>query len=222
MAVEALLRWTHPELGNISPGEFIPIAEESGIIRNIGYWVMYEAIRQTKEWQDAGYKISTAVNVSAIQLKERHFVKRVLKILTQLNLNPRFLIVEITESVIRDFKVAQNSIVELRNNNIRIAIDDFGTGYSSLSVLKDAEVDEVKIDKSFIDNVPEDSVSSSLVSTMIQMGQNMNFDIIAEGIETLEQSTYLLENNCLYGQGYLFSKPVFAHEITAYIENHSH
>ena len=222
MAVEALLRWTHPELGNISPGEFIPIAEESGIIRNIGYWVMYEAIRQTKEWQDAGYKISTAVNVSAIQLKDRHFVKRVLKILTQLNLNPRFLIVEITESVIRDFKVAQNSIVELRNNNIRIAIDDFGTGYSSLSVLKDAEVDEVKIDKSFIDNVPEDSVSSSLVSTMIQMGQNMNFDIIAEGIETLEQSTYLLENNCKYGQGYLFSKPVTPQEITAYIENHSH
>ena len=222
MAVEALLRWTHPELGNISPGEFIPIAEESGIIRNIGYWVMYEAVRQTKEWQDAGYKISTAVNVSAIQLKDRHFVKRVLKILTQLNLNPRFLIVEITESVIRDFKVAQNSIVELRNNNIRIAIDDFGTGYSSLSVLKDAEVDEVKIDKSFIDNVPEDSVSSSLVSTMIQMGQNMNFDIIAEGIETLEQSTYLLENNCKYGQGYLFSKPVTPQEITAYIENHSH
>ena len=183
---------------------------------------MYEAVRQTKEWQDAGYKISTAVNVSAIQLKDRHFVKRVLKILTQLNLNPRFLIVEITESVIRDFKVAQNSIVELRNNNIRIAIDDFGTGYSSLSVLKDAEVDEVKIDKSFIDNVPEDSVSSSLVSTMIQMGQNMNFDIIAEGIETLEQSTYLLENNCKYGQGYLFSKPVTPQEITAYIENHSH
>lgn len=221
IAVEALLRWKHPELGNISPGEFIPIAEESGIIQNIGYWVMYEAIRQAKEWQDMGYEISTAVNVSAIQFKDRHFVQRVLEVLKTLNLNPRFLIVEITESVIQNFQSAKNSIVELRNNNIRIAIDDFGMGYSSLSVLRDSQVDVVKIDKSFIDNVPQDAMSSSLVSTMIQMGQNMNFDIVAEGIETLEQSTYLLENNCKYGQGYLFSKPVLPHEITTYIENHS-
>ena len=222
IAVEALLRWKHPELGNISPGEFIPIAEESGIIQNIGYWVIYEAIRQAKEWQDMGYEISTAVNVSAIQFKDRHFVKRVLEVLKTLNLNPRFLIVEITESVIRNFQSAKNSIVELRNNDIRIAIDDFGTGYSSLSVLRDSQVDVVKIDKSFIDNVPQDAISSSLVGTMIQMGQDMNFDIVAEGIETLEQSTYLLENNCKYGQGYLFSKPVLPHEITVYIENHSH
>lgn len=221
IAVEALLRWKHPEFGNISPGEFIPIAEESGNIQNIGNWVMYEAIRQAKEWQDMGYEISTAVNVSAIQFKDRHFVKRVLEVLKTLNLNPRFLIVEITESAIQDFQSAKNSIVELRNNNIRIAIDDFGMGYSSLSVLRDSEVDVVKIDKSFIDNVPRDAMSSSLVSTMIQMGQNMNFDIIAEGIETMEQSTYLLENNCKYGQGYLFSKPVLPHEITTYIENHS-
>lgn len=222
IAVEALLRWKHPELGNISPGEFIPIAEESGIIRNIGYWVLYEAIRQAKEWQDMGYEISTAVNVSAIQFKDCHFAKRVLEALTAFKLPARFLIVEITESVVKNFQSAKNSIVELRNNDIRIAIDDFGTGYSSLSVLRDTKVDVVKIDKSFIDNIPQDAISSSLVSTMIQMGQNMNFDIIAEGIETLEQSNYLLENNCKYGQGYLYSKPVFPHEITAFIENHSH
>lgn len=169
-----------------------------------------------------GYEINTAVNVSEIHFKERYFVSRVLEVLATLELPARFLIVEITESVVKNFQSAKNSIVELRNNDIRIAIDDFGTGYSSLSVLRDTKVDVVKIDKSFIDNIPQDAISSSLVSTMIQMGQNMNFDIIAEGIETLEQSNYLLENNCKYGQGYLYSKPVFPHEITAFIENHSH
>lgn len=221
IAVEALLRWKHPKLGNITPGEFIPIAEESGIIRNIGYWVIYEAIRQAKAWQDSGYEVSTAVNVSAIQFKDCHFVNRVLEALKRLQLNPRFLIVEITESVVKNFQSAKKSIVELRNNDIRIAIDDFGTGYSSLSVLRESEVDVVKIDKSFIDHVPQDAISSSLVSTMIRMGQDMNFEIIAEGIETIEQSTYLLENNCKFGQGYLYSQPLLAHEITAFIDNHN-
>lgn len=221
IAVEALLRWEHPELGNIPPGEFIPIAEESGIIRNIGYWVMYEAVRQAKEWQDMGYEIRTAVNVSEIQFRDRYFVKKVLEVLATLGLPARYLIVEVTESVVKNFQSAKNSIVELRNNDIRIAIDDFGTGYSSLSVLRDSQVDAVKIDKSFIDNVPSDFISSNLVNTIIQMGKNMNLDIIAEGIETKEQSEYLLKHNCLYGQGYLFSRPVSPEEITAFIENSS-
>ena len=221
IAVEALLRWEHPELGNIPPGEFIPIAEDSGIIRNIGYWVMYEAVRQAKEWQDMGYEIRTAVNVSEIQFRDRYFVKKVLEVLATLGLPARYLIVEVTESVVKNFQSAKNSIVELRNNDIRIAIDDFGTGYSSLSVLRDSQVDAVKIDKSFIDNVPSDFISSNLVNTIIQMGKNMNLDIIAEGIETKEQSEYLLKHNCLYGQGYLFSRPVSPEEITAFIENSS-
>ena len=222
IAVEALLRWEHPELGNIPPGEFIPIAEDSGIIRNIGYWVMYEAVRQAKEWQDMGYEIRTAVNVSEIQFRDRYFVKKVLEVLATLGLPARYLIVEVTESVVKNYQSAKNSIVELRNNDIRIAIDDFGTGYSSLSVLRDSQVDAVKIDKSFIDNVPSDFISSNLVNTIIQMGKNMNLDIIAEGIETKEQSEYLLKHNCLYGQGYLFSRPVSPEEITAFIENSSH
>ena len=218
-SVEALLRWEHPELGLISPGEFIPIAEESGIIIDIGYWVIDEAIRQTKEWYNAGLKMSTSVNVSAIQFSDKHLVERIIERLENHQLNPKYLVVEITESVMRDYNHAEQVVRELHANKIQVAIDDFGIGYSSLSVLNNLYIDMIKIDRSFIQNVPKHSKSASLVKTMIQMGENLGFDIIAEGIETADQSDFLIKNRCEYGQGFYFSKPITSKELVKYINN---
>lgn len=218
-AVEALLRWEHPKFGFISPGEFIPIAEESGIIKDIGLWVIYEAVRQTKEWHEKGYKISVAVNVSAIQFEDDLFVQRIIEILNYFELDPNYFIVEITESVMIDYENAEAIAKELNHHQIKIAIDDFGTGYSSLNVLNNMSIDMVKIDRSFIKDIPNHEKAVPLVKTMIQMGESLDFTIVAEGIETLEQKEFLIENNCDVGQGYYFSRPVSADRVISYIQN---
>lgn len=211
--VEALLRWKQPDLGVVSPNEFIPIAEESGMIFEIGYWVIYEAIRQNKEWQDAGIELQVSVNVSALQYEDPFFVEQIHQTLKQFDLDPYYLIIEITESVMQDIKHTSRVIKELHEIGVRIAIDDFGTGYSSLSVLSNVLIDFVKIDKSFIDKILDINNTASLVKTMIQMGENMDFGIVAEGIETEGQAEFLKENCCEFGQGYFYSKPIQAHEI---------
>ncbi|SFC41117.1 diguanylate cyclase (GGDEF) domain-containing protein [Alkalibacterium subtropicum] len=211
--VEALLRWEHPILGLVSPVEFIPIAEESGIINEIGYWVIHEAVRQTKEWHKENKFLSVAVNVSALQFEDPYFVKRIQNVLELYELDEHYLIVEITESVMQNVDYANKIIKELHDIGVSVAIDDFGTGYSSLSVLNNMFIDTVKIDKSFIDHVISKPNTASLVKTIIQMSKSMNFKTVAEGIESIEQSLFLKENNCEFGQGYYFSKPIKPEEV---------
>ena len=182
--VEALLRWEHSDLGLISPGEFIPIAEESGMINEIGYWVIHEAVRQTKDWHEQGKKLSVAVNVSAMQFEDPYFAKRLNNVLTLYELEEEHLNVEITESIMKDVDRANKIIKELHDVGVSVAIDDFGTGYSSLSVLNNMFIDTLKIDKSFIDNMLNKKNTASLVKTIIEMSKTMNFKTVAEGIET--------------------------------------
>ncbi|WP_080146581.1 putative bifunctional diguanylate cyclase/phosphodiesterase [Marinilactibacillus piezotolerans] len=216
-ATEALIRWKHPLLGEVSPGEFIPIAEESGIISDIGYWVVYEAIRQNKIWHNAGILLQVAVNVSALQYEDPFFVERIRQTLLHHNMEAKYFIIEITESVMQNAEQSNRVIKELHDLGVQVAIDDFGTGYSSLSVLNNVFIDIVKIDKSFIDGIMTKVNTASLVKTMIQMGKSLKFHIVAEGIETEGQAEFLKENDCSYGQGYLFSKPLRPEEIPAKI-----
>ncbi|WP_423189166.1 putative bifunctional diguanylate cyclase/phosphodiesterase [Alkalibacterium sp. f15] len=211
--VEALLRWEHSILGLVSPTEFIPIAEESGMINEIGYWVIHEAVRQAKEWHEEGNLLSVAVNVSTLQFEDPYFVDRVQNVLDLYDLRKHYLIVEITESVMQNVDYANRIIKELHDIGVGVAIDDFGTGYSSLSVLNNMFIDTVKIDKSFIDHVVSKKNTASLVKTIIQMSKSMNFKTVAEGIESIEQSLFLKENDCEYGQGYFFSKPISANKV---------
>lgn len=211
--VEALLRWEHSLLGLVSPVEFIPIAEESGMISEIGYWVIYEAVRQAKEWKKQGLELHVAVNVSAIQLEDPYFVIRIKNVLELYEVNPEHFIIEITESVMQNVDQSNRVIKDLHKLGVNVAIDDFGTGYSSLSVLNNVFIDIVKIDKSFIDHILNKENTASLVRTMIQMGKSLDFRIVAEGIESKEQSNFLKENNCEFGQGYFYSKPVLPDNI---------
>ncbi|WP_208560100.1 bifunctional diguanylate cyclase/phosphodiesterase [Marinilactibacillus kalidii] len=210
---EALIRWNHPMLGTVPPSEFIPIAEESGMISEIGYWVVFEAIRQNKVWHKEGIYIEIAVNVSALQYEDPFFVERVKQTLIHHDLDPKYLVVEITESVMQDVEHSNKVIRELHELGVKVAIDDFGTGYSSLSVLNNVFIDIVKIDKSFIDGIMTTVNTASLVKTMIQMGKSLSFHIVAEGIESKDQADFLKENECSFGQGYLFSKPLNPEDI---------
>jgi diguanylate cyclase (GGDEF)-like protein/PAS domain S-box-containing protein len=212
-SVEALLRWNHEELGEIPPDEFIPIAEETGMIIPIGKWVLNEACRQNKQWQETGIDVKIGVNVSAIQFEDPHFVEMVKAALAESQLSPEKLILEITESVMQNIKNSSSIISILKKLGVKVAIDDFGTGYSSLSVLNKLPFDFVKIDKSFVSESTTDENTASLIKTMIEMGVNLQFDLIAEGIETSGQASFLTQNGCRYGQGYLYSPPLPVGEI---------
>lgn len=215
--VEALLRWKHPEFGMISPDEFIPIAEKSGMIYEMGYWVLFEAVRQAKEWQKQGVYLQFSVNISPLQYEEPFFVERVENTLRYHDIDPKYLTIEITETVMQNTKHAASVFDRFQEMGIHISIDDFGTGYSSLSNLNNMQVDFLKIDKSFIDPVPMCEQSGNLVRTIIQMGQTLGFKLVAEGIETEEQADYLKQNGCDYGQGYLYAKPLPPEDIPAQI-----
>ena len=209
-AVEALIRWNHPRLGLVTPVNFIPMAEECGLIVPIGDWVLREACRQNKAWQDAGLpSIVVAINVSARQFKESNLVKRVVAALTESGLEGRYLELELTESLImQDVDKALDTMNRLQKIGVQIAIDDFGTGYSSLSALKTFPVARLKIDKSFINNLATDKSDQAVASAVISLGQNLNLRVIAEGVETDDQIAFLLNNNCDEMQGYHFSEPI--------------
>ena len=219
--VEALIRWNHPELGLVPPLDFIPIAEETGMILPIGNWVLQEACKQTKQWQESGAWIQMAVNVSGLQFEDNLFVEKVRRALSEQQLSPEYLELEITESVMQNIDRSSIIIEELKSIGVKISIDDFGTGYSSLSLLTSLPIDIVKIDKSFINDMMLSPNASVLVKTIIEMGKNLNFDLIAEGIETQEQRNSLIEKGCLYGQGYFYSKPVQRNEIEILLANSS-
>ncbi|WP_226671211.1 putative bifunctional diguanylate cyclase/phosphodiesterase [Metabacillus litoralis] len=221
IGVEALLRWEHPKLGSISPMEFIPIAEETGQIIHVGQWVLKEACRQTKLWQENGLaNLSVSVNVSVRQFQDSSFINKVSSILKETGLNPQLLELEITESIMQDINHSIDVLTKLRHLGVKVSIDDFGTGYSSLNVLKELPIDTIKIDKSFLNNM-SDSVNSMMIKSIIKLGLNLNLDVVAEGIETSDQVQKLTENHCHLGQGYLFSPPLPPEEIIELLESGS-
>jgi diguanylate cyclase (GGDEF)-like protein/PAS domain S-box-containing protein len=209
IGVEALIRWEHPELGMIPPSEFIPLAEETGLIIPIGEWVLREACKQSQEWEKNGLGIiPVAVNISVRQIKDDGFVDMVKETLLELQYEPERLELEITESIMQDFEKSTNVLNKLKKVGVIISMDDFGTGYSSLNNLRHLPIDSIKIDKSFVDDIMEDSNQVSIVKAIIDMSQNMNFTTIAEGIETENQVLFLKRKACQVGQGYHFSRPL--------------
>ena len=212
IGVEALIRWEHPKMGMISPIEFIPLAEETGLIIPIGNWVLYQACHQNKVWQDAGYEpIPISVNVSLRQFMQKDFVQIVEKVLQQTNLAPQYLELEITESMTMDIAYTERVLTSLQDLGLKVSMDDFGTGYSSLSYLRRLPINKLKIDQSFIRNL--DKKNKAIVRTIISLALNLQIDVIAEGVEQQEHVQFLKKHNCFQGQGYLFSKPIPKEEL---------
>ncbi len=220
VGAEALLRWHHPELGPVSPAEFIPIAEESGMILAIGEWVLRTAVAQAKRWMEhAAAPISVAVNLSAVQFRQARLPERVMQILDQAGLPPEYLELELTESVAMDAPLAAIEVMdELHARGIRMAIDDFGTGYSSLSYLRKFKVSKLKVDQSFVRDLSEDAESRAIVTAIITLATSMGFKTIAEGVETAGQLAFLRLQGCDLVQGYYFSKPLPVGQFEAYMQ----
>ena len=210
VGVEALVRWHHPELGIIPPSGFIGLAEETGLIIDIGESVLRRACLQTLEWEARGYgKLRMAVNISARQFQQKHFFERIVAILDETQLDPTRLELELTESSIMENAGAAADLLDrLRALGVRLAIDDFGTGYSSLSYLKMLPIDTVKLDRSFVSGATTDPKDAALVMAIVTLAHNLQLKVIAEGVETEEQKTFLRLLQCDEGQGYLFGKPM--------------
>lgn len=210
LAAEALIRWEHPQWGVVSPIEFISIAEETGDIIKIGNWLFREVCRNYKQWLNNGLpKIKVSINFSSIQFFEANFVEDIINTINEYELNPKFLIMEITESILmeKSDKVISD-IKRLQSHGIQIALDDFGTGYSSLAYLNSFNIDILKIDGSFIKNINIDETSTIITKYIIKMAQELKIKLVAEHIETLDQLDFLRKLKCYTGQGYMFSKPV--------------
>ncbi|WP_438749622.1 sensor domain-containing protein [Pararhizobium sp. O133] len=216
-AAESLLRWQHPQRGLMSPGDFIPLAEETGLIVPIGDWVLNEACRQNKAWQDAGLPpIVVSVNVSARQFRERNWVSRVAAALEESGLEACYLELELTESLImQDVGSAIATMHELEELGVHLAIDDFGTGYSSLSALKRFPVRRLKIDRSFVQDIPSDTDDKAITGAIISLAQKLQMQVIAEGVETQAQVDFLRSSGCDDIQGYFVSRPVGANAFVA-------
>jgi diguanylate cyclase (GGDEF)-like protein/PAS domain S-box-containing protein len=212
IGVEALLRWHHPERGLVPPVQFIPIAEECGFIVPIGSWVLREACRQARAWQDSGLPhLQIAVNVSAVELRAKNFVSGVRAILLETGLEPRFLELELTETFLMQDSTSTAAVLHaLKDMGVRLALDDFGTGYSSLSYLKRFPISTLKIDQSFVRDLTTDADDASIVCAVISMGKSLHMRVVAEGVETPEQLAFLQQQICPEGQGYHFSQPLAA------------
>jgi len=216
--VEGLLRWQDPRGGLIAPGEFIPLAEEMGLIEAIGDWVISELARQSADWEAQGIHLEAGFNLSPRQLYQPNLVYRVLNHLEEAGIDPTRIVVEITESAaMTDPDRTQRVLWDLHERGMRLAIDDFGTGYSSLSRLKHLPVDILKIDRAFVRDVPLDQEAASMVRAMIQLADSVGMQPLAEGIETEAQWNFLVEQGCGFGQGFFFGRPVSAEEITAQV-----
>jgi diguanylate cyclase (GGDEF)-like protein/PAS domain S-box-containing protein len=220
VGMEALIRWVHPELGMVSPAQFIPLAEETGLILPIGDWVLETACRQAKAWQDAGLGTPRlAVNLSTRQFVQQNLVEKVESALLAAGLAPEFLELEITESVLmQDLENTISVLTRLSDMAVRLSIDDFGTGYSSLSYLKRFPLHTLKIDQSFVRDIPGDPDDAAIASTIIAMSHALRLDAIAEGVETQAQRDFLQGKGCDNFQGYLFSRPVPADAFTGLLQ----
>jgi len=219
-SVEALVRWRHPEIGMVPPDEFIPIAEHTGLITSLGYWVLETACRQVRHWHDAGHEhLTVAVNLSAVQFRQQDLLEQIHNTLEKTGICAHQLELEITESTImEDIDTASSTMRALHCSGVHISIDDFGTGYSSLSHLKRFPINTVKIDRSFIRDITTDSDDAAIVSAIIAMSHNMGLKVIAEGVETQEQLEFLSSLECEEVQGFLFSPPVPHREAYALLD----
>ena len=217
---EALIRWNNPTRGLVPPEEFIPLAEEIGLIREIDEWVMMTACRQMKAWHDIGFtQLQIAVNISSAHFKYGLLTQTVADVLTVTQLPPEALEVELTEGMLIDDTKGVNSVLyELKQKKIQIVLDDFGTGYSCLSYLKRFDIDKLKIDKSFVTHLPQNEEDEILVKTIISMAKNFKMKVVAEGIETKEQLDILQRLGCDLGQGYYFAKSLSVEQCSAYLQ----
>ena len=220
VGAEALLRWKHPEKGYISPDMFIPIAESSLDIIPIGDWVLESACHKLHEWHKSGYpELRLAINLSAIQLRDKHIVDRVSYLLHKYHIDPDKLELEVTETcILEDVDLSREQLQKLKNIGVILTLDDFGTGYSSLAYLQKFPFDKIKIDKSFVEDIPENKENKVIVEAIIQLGKSFNIDVLAEGIETAEQEHYLIGSDCLEGQGYYYGKPMSDEDFRVYLQ----
>jgi diguanylate cyclase (GGDEF)-like protein/PAS domain S-box-containing protein len=217
---EALIRWTHPTRGPVPPAQFIPVAEECGLILPIGNWVLREACRQARAWTDAGLPLGTmGVNISAMEFRDEHFLEGVFAILKDTELDPGSLELELTESVLMKRAASTESILKaLRARGVRVAVDDFGTGYSSLSYLRKFPIDALKIDQSFVRQITSAPDETTIVTAIISMGRSLKLRVIAEGVETQEELAFLQAHQCDEAQGYYLSRPVLPQEFAKLLE----
>jgi diguanylate cyclase len=219
--VEALMRWQHPKLGLIMPGRFIPLAEETGLIHELGEWALQEACRQAKAWEDAGYgNIAMSVNVATSQFRRIGFAETVRQALSTSGLAPEGLVLEMTESMLMgqvDQAIALLS--EIKTTGVGLSLDDFGTGYSSFSYLKSLPLDEIKIDRSFVVDMVEDPRSAAIVDAIVTLAHGLGLKVVVEGVETGAQLSRLATSNCRHYQGYYFSKPLPADQLLDKLAN---
>ena len=218
--VEALLRWKHPTRGIVQPNDFIPLLEETGLIIEVGKWVLDEASRQGAAWRKAGYPVGMAVNVSGRQLDTDEFVTNVRDALLDSELDADALTIEITETTLmRNVEKTARRLTAIKELGVRIAIDDFGTGYSSLAHLQQFPVDALKIDRSFISRLTENPEGETLMHTLVQLGKALSIETLAEGIEQQQELSLLQAEHCDSGQGFLFARPLDVDAIEAFLEN---
>ncbi len=212
---EALIRWNHPELGVVNPVEFIPISEENGLIVPIGEWVLRAACLQLKAWHDMGLvHLTMSVNISGRQLKEERLVDRIREIVRETGADPTAMHLELTESMLMDAGVSTiQKLEEICALGMQIEIDDFGTGYSSMSYLKRYPITTLKVDKSFVRELPWNTDDAAITLAIIAMAHSLKMRVMAEGVETVEQAEFLRASGCLNAQGYLFSRPVSAEQV---------
>jgi EAL domain-containing protein (putative c-di-GMP-specific phosphodiesterase class I) len=218
--VEALIRWEHPDRGLISPAEFLPVAEESGLIVQMGEQVLYQACHQAAQWYRAGRLVKVAVNIAERQFKHVNLPELIDKVLIKTGLPPEFLDLELTEGILIDnADEALRVLKTIKKMGVMLSLDDFGTGYSSLSYLKKFSLDTLKIDRSFIMDLPDDSDDKAITQAVVDLGRALGLEVIAEGVENDAQLNFLKEIGCQVMQGYYFSRPVPASEIEAMFES---
>lgn len=217
--VEALARWRHPTLGDISPARFVPLAEECGLIGDLGDWAVREACSQLSIWRNNGLRVpSVSVNLSATNFHNLNLPRMIAATLAEFGLAASDLMLEITEGVVLDATAGTlRTIAELHRLGVRLSMDDFGTGYSSLGHLRRLIVDELKLDRSFVQGLESDDAARALTSAVIRIGESLSLPVVAEGIENEEQRRFLIEQGCAAGQGFLFSPPLPAGDLEEWL-----